>query len=239
MAAGVRRLPISRGTLMGGLLLIALLAFEIFNFGTTDFALHDLLGDLKFMGIRWSLILAVAFAGIDFAGIARLFTLDDEDEPVETWYLFGAWFLAATMNALLTWWGVSVALLQHVPEGASVVGRELVMTVVPIFVAIMVWLVRILLIGTITVAGPRIFQWHFGPRTKRRTRASEGTTTMTRARMVRAQPRTTTAAPSARTLNGTSGNHSTSAPPATPGEPVYEPLATAPRRAPTSGKRLM
>ncbi|GAF95342.1 unnamed protein product, partial [marine sediment metagenome] len=39
----------------------ALVAFEIFNYGTTEFALGDLLGDLGFAGIRWSTILALAF----------------------------------------------------------------------------------------------------------------------------------------------------------------------------------
>ena len=52
----------------------ALIAFEIFNYSTTDHALQDLLGNFQFGGLRWSTILALAFCGIDFAGIARLFT---------------------------------------------------------------------------------------------------------------------------------------------------------------------
>ncbi|MCX7872807.1 MAG: hypothetical protein N2487_05935, partial [Verrucomicrobiae bacterium] len=56
------------------MILGALIAFEIFNYSTTDHALRDLLGDLKFGGMYWSTILALAFFGIDFAGIARLFT---------------------------------------------------------------------------------------------------------------------------------------------------------------------
>ena len=72
----------------------ALLAFEIFNFSTTQFALRDVLGDLTFAGMRWATILAIAFCGIDFAGIARIFTPEQgADEPKEVWYLFGAWFL--------------------------------------------------------------------------------------------------------------------------------------------------
>ena len=85
----------------------ALIAFEIFNYSTTDHALSDMLGDLTFAGIPWSTMLAIAFCGIDFAGIARLFTPEQGmEEPKEVWYLFGAWLLAATMNAILTWWGV-------------------------------------------------------------------------------------------------------------------------------------
>ncbi len=136
----------------GAIILIALFAFEIFNYSTTEFALHDLLGDLRFIGIRWATILTVAFCGIDFAGIARLFTANGEDDHRETWYLFGAWLLAATMNALLTWWGVSMAVLTHNIQSTSVMAAETVVKIVPIFVAVMVWLIRILIIGTISLS---------------------------------------------------------------------------------------
>jgi hypothetical protein len=152
------RLRLQRGFLFGILIVAALLAFELFNYSTTDFALSDLLGDLSFLGIGWATILSLAFCGIDFAGIARLFTPEQgADEPHEVWYLFGAWMLAATMNAMLTWWGVSIAILNHQTLGNAVVERELLLKVVPIFVAIMVWLSRVLIIGTISVAGDRLF----------------------------------------------------------------------------------
>jgi hypothetical protein len=113
---------------------------------------------IKFAGIRWATILALAFCGIDFAGIARLFSPETgENEHSEVWYLFGAWLLAATMNAMLTWWGVSIALLNHESLGNAVVERETLLRVVPIFVAILVWLIRILIIGTFSVAGDRLF----------------------------------------------------------------------------------
>ena len=147
-----------RGLTFGLIIIAALLAFEIFNYSSTEFALSDLLGELGFMGIRWATILAIAFCGIDFAGIARLFTPEDgADEPTEVWYLFGAWLLAATMNAMLTWWGVSIALLNHSSLGNAVVERETLLKVVPIFVAVMVWLIRVLIIGTFSVAGDRLF----------------------------------------------------------------------------------
>jgi hypothetical protein len=152
------RTHLSRGLFFGILILGALIAFEAFNYSTTEFALSDLLGDLTFAGIRWATILAVAFCGIDFAGIARLFTPEQGDqEPKEVWYLFGAWLLAATMNAMLTWWGVSVAILNHQSLGSPIMSRELMLKAVPIFVALMVWLIRILIIGTFSVAGDRLF----------------------------------------------------------------------------------
>lgn len=152
------RFNIRRGLAFGVIIISALLAFEIFNYSTTEFALSDLLGDLEFAGIAWATILALAFCGIDFAGIARLFTPEEgANEPNEVWYLFGAWLLAATMNAMLTWWGVSIALLNHESLGNAVVDRETLLKIVPLFVAILVWLIRVLIIGTFSVAGDRLF----------------------------------------------------------------------------------
>jgi hypothetical protein len=147
-----------RGLLFGLMIVTALLSFEMFNYSTTDYALSDLLGELQFAGIRWATILAIAFCGIDFAGIARLFTPErEENEPAEVWYLFAAWLLAATMNALLTWWGVSLAVLGHETLGNAIINRVTMLRIVPVFVAVMVWLIRVLIIGTFSLAGDRLF----------------------------------------------------------------------------------
>jgi hypothetical protein len=138
---------------------LALLAFEIFNFGTTQFALTDVLGNLEFAGMRWASILAIAFCGIDFAGIARIFTPEQgRDEPAEVWYLFGAWLLAAIFNASLTWWGVSVAIVSHTSaSGDAVISSTTMTKAVPVFVAAMILLIRVLLIQTFSIAGDRLF----------------------------------------------------------------------------------
>ena len=149
----------SRGAAWGLMILGALLAFEIFNFSTTQFALLDMLGDLTFAGVRWATILAIAFCAIDFAGIARIFTPQQgADEPKEVWYLFGAWFLAAAFNAMLTWWGVSVAIVNHTSaSGGAVISNETMVKIVPIFVAAMILLIRVLIIGTFSLAGDRLY----------------------------------------------------------------------------------
>lgn len=157
------RLP--RGSLFGLILLVALIAFEIFNYSTTEFALRDVLGDLRFAGVRWATILGLAFCGIDFAGVARLFTPQTgAQEPAEVWYLFGAWLLAAAMNAILTWWGISVAIASHSMLSASVISPTTLTRVVPVFVAIMVWVIRILIIGTFATAGDRLLHGQARPR---------------------------------------------------------------------------
>ena len=149
----------NRGAAWGLMIIGALLAFEIFNFSTTQFALLDVLGDLSFGGMRWASILAIAFCGIDFAGIARIFTPEQgADEPKEVWYLFGAWLLAAMFNASLTWWGVAVAIVSHSSQaGGAVISNESMTKIVPIFVAGMVLLIRVLIIGTFSLAGDRLF----------------------------------------------------------------------------------
>ncbi len=134
----------------------ALVAFEFFNYSTTEHALTDMLGTLTFLGIPWATILALAFCGIDFAGIARLFTPETgRDEPKEVWYLFGAWLLAATMNAILTWWGVSMAVSARTDQNA-VVDQKTLITVIPVFVAVLVWVIRILIIGTLSLSLDRL-----------------------------------------------------------------------------------
>ena len=147
----------SRKTVIGLILVVALVAFEIFNFDTTRYALNSLLGEVAFFGVTWASILAIAFCAIDFAGLARLFTPErGADEPKAVWYLMGAWLLGATMNAMMTWWAVSLTLLSH-DFGNEVLGRETLLTLVPIFVAALVLLTRILFIGAFSVAGEHLF----------------------------------------------------------------------------------
>jgi hypothetical protein len=149
-----RQMP--RQFVIGAILVLALFAFEMFNFDTTRYALTDLLGDVRFMGVGWAAILAIAFCAIDFAGLARLFTPErGRNEPKEVWYLMGAWLLGATMNAIMTWWAVSLTLLTH-NLGNEVLSREQLLDIVPVFVAVLVWLTRILFIGAVTVAGERL-----------------------------------------------------------------------------------
>jgi len=158
ISSTLKGFTVRRGMAWGVIIIGALLAFEMFNYSTTQFALHDVLGDLKFAGMRWATILALAFCGIDFAGIARLFTPEQgRDEPAEVWYLFGAWVLAAAMNATLTWWGVAVAISSHANLSSEVISTTTLTKVVPVFVAIMVLLIRVLIIGTFSVKGEKLF----------------------------------------------------------------------------------
>lgn len=144
---------LSRKAIIAAVLGVALIAFEIFNFDTTQFALTSLLGEVSFAGVMWATILAIAFCAIDFAGLVRIFTPErGRQEPKAVWFLTGAWFLGTIANAIMTWWAVSLTLLSH-EFGNEVLSREQLLRYVPIFVAALVWLTRILFIGAFSVAG--------------------------------------------------------------------------------------
>jgi hypothetical protein len=148
----------NRGGFFALIILIALAAFEVFNYSSTVFALRDILGNLTFGGMEWAVLLAFAFCAIDFAGIARIFTPEQgQNEPAEVWYLLAAWFLAAAFNASLTWWGISVAIFSHNNTMAAVLGNASLNKILPVFMALMVLLIRVLLINTFAIAGERIF----------------------------------------------------------------------------------
>lgn len=169
-------LPVSGQMVIGLLFLVALIAFEIFNFDTTQFALESFLGSASFAGLGWATVLAIAFCAIDFAGLLRFFLPEAEDSetPVEVWYLMGAWLLGATMNALMTWWAVSLTLLDH-ELGNEILSRSQILHVVPVFVAVLVWLTRILFIGAFTVAGGYLFDFdRLRPSASRQERAQSG-----------------------------------------------------------------
>lgn len=156
-----------RDLVFAAIMVGALIAFELFNFGTTEFALADLLGDLSLGVVRWATILALAFSAMDFAGLSWLFS-PKKKVRIEVWYLVGAWLLAATMNAMLTWWSVSLALLNHPALGNEVIARESLLSGAPVFVAGLVWLLRVLLIGTFTLAGHRRWSHKKEPAQSRR-----------------------------------------------------------------------
>jgi len=151
---------VTRQVMVGAMLTLALMAFELFNYDTTEYALESLLGPISFAGVRWATILAIAFCSIDFAGLARLITPDTAKGKKGTapdgrllkpaWLLLGAWLLGGGMNAFMTWWAVSLALMGH-DLGNEVLTREQLLRGVPIFVALLVWVTRILIISSFAI----------------------------------------------------------------------------------------
>lgn len=157
----------TRQTMVGAILLVALVAFELFNYDTTEYALENLLDSVSFGDVQWATILAIAFCGIDFAGLVRVLgTRMTESHRITgsplnpSWLLLAAWLIGGGMNALMTWWAVSLALVTH-NFGNEVLTRQQLLRSVPIFVAVLVWITRILIISALSMAadgaarGPR------------------------------------------------------------------------------------
>lgn len=149
----MKTLPVGRNTTFRAMILVGVGCFDLFNYATTEKALNDMnLGE--FIGIRLAIALAIAFCAIDFAGMASIFTKHAlPDEPWWVWALLGGWFIAAGINAWLTWWSISMGIVTAPAMNHPIVSPKAVLTVVPVVLAIAVYLVRILIIGSIVAAG--------------------------------------------------------------------------------------
>ncbi len=144
-----------KASVLIAILVVGLAAFEVFNLDSTRFALAHLMANQRLWGLEWALVLALAFGSIDFAGLARILTpaATWEEEPREVWFLTGAWLLGATMNAVMTWYAMVVLIAPHSAQvGAGVVSQTAVLDIAPVFIALMVWLTRVLLISSLALA---------------------------------------------------------------------------------------
>ncbi len=111
----------------------------------------------KFLGIPWATILAIAFCGIDFAGIARLFTPSRGANEPPRGLVPPRCLAPRCRKTPSSPGGVSPCVHLPCPQSTAVISAKTLTTAVPIFVALVVWVTRILIIGTLSVAGERIF----------------------------------------------------------------------------------
>lgn len=133
----------------------ALVVFEVFSYSTTSFALRTLFGNLSTGGMRWASLLAVAICCMDIAGIICLFLpVVNPTQLKRDPRLFSAWLLAAVVNTWLTWHGISLAIAIRQAQIGWVVDVEVLTKTLPIFIAFLIWLIRILLIGSLSHPKP-------------------------------------------------------------------------------------
>jgi hypothetical protein len=64
--------------------------------------------------------------------------------------LFGAWLLAAGLNTWLTWRGISLAISIRQVQIGLVVNMEVLTKTLPVCMAFLIWVIRILLIGSLS-----------------------------------------------------------------------------------------
>ena len=143
---------INRKTAVIGLILtIALLGFELFNFDTTRFALLHLMGGRRFLGLEWAGVLALAFGSLDFAGLVRVLTPEKElsQESTEVWLMTGAWLVGAALNATMTWYAMALLIAPLGADiGATLFTHDEMLRYAPLFIALLVWLTRVSLISS-------------------------------------------------------------------------------------------
>jgi len=131
----------------------ALIALEVFGYSATLFALEDILGGHGAESFSWPIILSCAFCVMDAVGVAKLLsTQKPEDKDSGRWYLFGAWAAAAGMNAVLTWWGISAKVYSQPVPAVMLIDPMIYVAVVPVLVSVMVWIIRMLMIGLLVNA---------------------------------------------------------------------------------------
>lgn len=149
----IKKMRLDAGGAYTLVIILALAGFELFNFSTTEFALQDILGNHGSGAATWPMILALAFCGMDLAGIARILTTPDAEAGRRSgWFLLGAWAVAGAMNAGLTWWGISVAVYNQPAHDVLLVDPMTYVTLVPVLVAVMVWVIRVLIIGALVTS---------------------------------------------------------------------------------------
>jgi hypothetical protein len=87
-------------------MIVILSVYHYYNYNFTYFAITDILGN-SLIGVTWAQILSLTFCSVDIFWVVKVlypkFSTFD-------YYLVGAWFLTVIMNALLLWWGLSLAI---------------------------------------------------------------------------------------------------------------------------------
>jgi hypothetical protein len=131
--------------------LTALAAFEVFNYSTTAFALQSMFGNLSAGRMNLASLFALAICCMDIAGIICLFLpTTDMALPRHDRRLFGAWILAAGLNTWLTWRGISLAIAIRQAQIGWVVDVGVLTRTLPVFTAALIWLIRVLIIGSVS-----------------------------------------------------------------------------------------
>lgn len=137
----------SRIRVIGFILITAWIAFMVFNFDTTRYALSNLIGESEFAGLKWSAILAFMFCLIDPAILMGRLKYSRPNRHQDRVYLiFFVWLLGAIFNATLTWWAVSVAMIPHDLDFHHRITRQQWLTYIPPLVALVVLQTRILFV---------------------------------------------------------------------------------------------
>jgi hypothetical protein len=138
------------------MVVVGLLAFDLFNFATTKTALESFMGSARVLGIVVAQALAVAFCAVDLGGLTSLFTEEKGfNEPWWVWMFGAGWLTASAINAALTWWAVLLGMPSAPAVNNPLFTAQQLYTYVPAVLAVAVWLIRLLLVGATILAWDR------------------------------------------------------------------------------------
>lgn len=142
-----------RGSAYGLLIFLGIVAFDVFNFATTRDALGSFLANSNLWGVPLKDALAIAFCAVDLGGVASIFTKEKGlNEPWYVWMLAAGWLAASVINAMLTWWAVMMTMQAAPAMQNPLISAADLIKVAPVILACVVWLIRILIIGSLVVA---------------------------------------------------------------------------------------
>lgn len=143
---------------VGGIIFLSALAFEVINIATNVAGFESFFGGIKFLGISWAIWATIAFEAADVGCLCYSWDrkFDFRTHP-EAGFALTAHFFAGFADAGLSYFAFMMAIGNSVSQMANVVGEKAILTWAPVFLALMIWVIRTLLMGTIVTQGRNIF----------------------------------------------------------------------------------
>jgi len=130
-------------------MLVCMAAFEIINFAITSLAFRSLLSRYTVLVLDSATWLATVVCCVDIIGILYLFLLfPGPSHNIVKRRLFSVWLLVTGLNSWLLWLGIGQAIVVHQAQTDLVINAGIMVHIIPAFIVCLVWLIRILLIGS-------------------------------------------------------------------------------------------
>ena len=127
---------ISRRFIKGIVLAISLFAFEVFNYDTTHMALVNWFAQANPASVNK---IVWAFCLLDLMRLTQFFGIKHSA------FIQKIWLFGVGVNALFTWYNARMTVWQY-DFGHVVLRRQQVVLYVPIFIALLVFLTRVLFV---------------------------------------------------------------------------------------------
>lgn len=142
-----------RRTWFGGVVLFCLFLFEMFSYSSSREALYGMTGVAS-----WSTLIAFTLCAVDFAGLGRLLLPGDDELKDAIGMLFAAWILSAVGDTFLTYIVIAHDMSGRAGQmtlvNAGVISYSTWTIVIPIAIAVLVWLIQVALVSAVNSMMP-------------------------------------------------------------------------------------